>query len=193
MTLQHIPFHLDCPFREARSYVHSASLCNELTARFAPYDAMSLVLRNWMTSRVCFTPVDAPRPKSGSGHVTITRGDVTRSWELSEDTDMPVVRRDSYDEAALADPADVTEKTIHSEPKPGATVFDRLIAANKVLINKELNPGVKLIAAKVSLGRFLPNDAPFDLELASHMGTRIFKSRILSNGTSCGELVFYGE
>ncbi|WP_424986180.1 hypothetical protein [Microbulbifer sp. S227A] len=193
MTLQHAPFHLDCPFRESRSYVHSTSICNGLTDRFAPYDAFTLVLRNWMTNRVCFTPVDAPRPKSGTGHVTITRGDTARTWEISEDPDTPVNNRDSYDEAALATPSDVTGKIIHSIPVAGATVFDRLIAANKVLITSKLNPGVKLIAAKVSLNRFLPNDAAFDLELASHMGTRIFKSKIQSAGTVCGELVFYGE
>lgn len=193
MNPLHEPFFLDCPFREARTYVHSTSLCNELTNRFGRYETFTLVLRNWMSSRVCFTPVDAPRSKSGSGHVTIRMDGQTYTWEMSEDTDFPVTNHDSYDEAALADMKDVVEEQIMSRPTSDATVFDRLIAANKVLITAALNPGVKLIAAKVSLSKFLPTDAHLDLRLASHMGTRIFKTNILSDGSVCGELVFYGE
>lgn len=193
MATLHEPFFLNCAFRENRTYVHSTSLCNELTERFGHYETFNLVLKGWMTNRVRFAPVDAPRPKSGTGHVTITQDGQTYTWEMSEDIDFPVSKRDRYDEASLANVEDFIGEQIRSHPAPDATVFDRLIAANKVLITAKLNPGVKLIAAKVSLKKSLPNDALFDLELASHMGTRIFKSNILSDGSVCGELVFYGE
>ncbi|MEO9781422.1 MAG: hypothetical protein ABJH07_17750 [Sedimentitalea sp.] len=108
---------------------------------------------------------------------------------MSEDVDFPVSKHDRYEEAALAIVEDFVGEQIRSHPASNATVFDRLIAANKLLINTKLNPSVKLIAAKVDLKKFLPNDALFDLELASHMGTQIFKSNILSDGSVCGELV----
>lgn len=195
MISPHQPFFVDCPFREARNYVHSTSLCNALSDKFGHCDSFDLVLKGWMTNRVCFTPVDVVRAGHGTGHVAIRQEGRKQIWELSEDPGFPVSARDSYDEDALVDPADVADGKIASRASDTGTAsfFDRLIAANKVLINTALTPGVKLIAAKVNLGGFPPRDVEFELELASHLGTRIFKTKVLVTKEILGELVFYGE
>lgn len=195
MIAPHQPFFVDCPFREARTYVHSTSLAQALNDRFGQCDSFEMVLKDWMTNRVCFSPVAAVRPGHGTGHVAIRQEGQNQIWEMSEDPDFPVTSRDSYDEDALADPADVADRKITSRASTSGTVgfFDRLIAANKVLINTALDPGVKLIAAKISLKGFPPRDAEFELRLASHLGTRMFKTKIMMAETLIGELVFYGE
>ena len=188
-------FYADLPFRAQRDYVHSTSLCNFLSDRFPGLTRLELVLKHWMDSRVLFTPVDAVRPGEGTGYVKLQGGGHDGIYEISEDKTHPVSSRDTYDEDALVDVAalDRDAQSLTCLPGAGGSFFDRLIAANKVLINGCLDPGVKLIAAKVVTPGTPPDDPPFTLQLASHAGTRIFKSRLLIDDQPQGEVIFYGQ
>lgn len=192
--MDHVRFEIDFPFRAKRGYVHSASLANHFAARCPDCQRFEIVMKNWMDSRVVFTPVDAVQPGAGSGHVKLRRDDGTDLiWEMTEDKAHPVVSREPYDEDSLVTSASVSESRITCEPGSGGSFFDRLIAANKVLINQSLDPGVKLIAAKIATDGFPDAEATFTLELVSHAGTRIFKSRLLIDGAKTGEVIFYGQ
>jgi len=181
------------PFREHRGYVHSASLCNCLAARFPDCTRFELVLKKWMDSRVVFTPVEAVRPGQGSGHARITHGRAEVVLELSEDKDHPVGKREPYDEDALVDPAEIEGRSFTCHPRAGGSFYDRLIAANKALINDCLNPGVKLIAAKIAIAGQPSDTAVFTIDLVSNVGTRIFKSRVSMDGSEAGEIIYYGQ
>lgn len=185
-------FFADLPFRGTRAYVHSASLGNLFAQRFGRWEHFEITLKNWMTNRVWFTLVDSVRAGSGAGHVIIDLDGQRHVWEISEDPQFPVIMQEPYDEDALASPTAVTDRKIDSVPVTGASFFDRLIAANKMLINTTLDPQVKLIAAKISVDGFLDPQKPFTLELASHLGNKIFKSKILTRDTVSGEVIFYG-
>ncbi len=189
------PFYADLPFRAQRDYVHSAALCNFLSDRFPGLTRLELVLKSWMDSRVLFTLVDAVRPGEGTGYVKLQGGGHDGTYEISEDKTQPIRSREAYDEGALVDAStlDRDAQSLTCLPGAGGSFFDRLIAANKVLINGCLDPGVKLIAAKVVTPGALPDDSIFTLQLASHAGTRIFKSRLLIDGQPQGEVIFYGQ
>ena len=149
-------------------------------------------MKSWMTNRVCFTPVEAVRSGSGTGFAIVKIAGQRQIWEMSEDSEFPVTAQEPYDENALASRGDVENRCINSPPVSGASFFDRLIAANKMLINTTLDPQVKLIAAKISIEGFPHPQEPFSIELASHLGNRIFKSKIVTREKLRGEVVFYG-
>ncbi|SFH74563.1 hypothetical protein [Albimonas pacifica] len=186
------PFQVDFPFRGSRDYVHSASLCNEIDRRFPQRERLELVLRSWMRGRVAFTPLGAGERGEGAGQAKLRIGGEDRIWTLAEVPSEPGETRVPYDEDGLVAQDPVTDGRITCRPHGAGSFFDRLIAANKKLINHTLNPGVKLIAAKVVVDGAPGPDAPFTLVLASHMGVKIFKSRILIGDSPIGELVYYG-
>lgn len=189
------PFFADVPFRAKRDYVHSTSLCNALSDRFPGFSRLELVLKHWMDSRVLFTPVDAVRPGEGTGYLKIRHGDRDDLFELSQDSAYPVTDREPYDEDALvdADAVNVAERHLTCLPGAGGSFYDRMIAANKVLITRCLNPGVRLVASKVVVHDDPDALSAFTLQLTSHAGTRIFKSRLLIEDQPMGELIFYGQ
>lgn len=186
-------FFFDFPFRAHRDYVHSASICNRLAMHFKKCDRFQLVLKHWMSSRIHFTRVDAVQPGSGTGYLKIERNGFDEVWELSEDKTHPVTQHEPYDENALVVKDIVEGDRLTSRPGAGGTYFDRLIAANKVLINTNLDPKVKLIAAKVDTRGFPEANSVFTVILGSYIRTRIFKSDILIDDNKVGEVVFYGK
>jgi hypothetical protein len=186
-------FFFDFPFRAHRDYVHSASICNRLATHFQSCDRLQLVLKRWMSSRIHFTQVDAVKPGSGTGYLKIERNGSNEIWELSEDKTHPVAQHEPYDEDALVAMDIVEGNRLTSLPGAGGTFFDRLIAANKVLINTNLDPKVQLIAAKLDMRGFPEAGSTFTVKLRSNIGTRIFKSDILIDDNRVGEVVFYGQ
>lgn len=181
----------DFPFREQRSYVHSASLCNHLAQRFVGASRFELVMRRWMDSRVIFTPTSAADP-SAAGVAKIDLEGRTLLLSLGDDKAYPVLTRVPYDEDGLVKEAKLTEEGLLCEAGEGS-FFDRLIAANKAIINRRLSPGVKLIAAKIVTTGFPADDTQFRLKLESHVGTRIFKSSLWIGDVRQGEVVYYGQ
>lgn len=191
--LDHFHYEVDFPFRAQRDYVHSASLANYVAEQAPQAERFEIVLKNWMNSRVVLTPVAVVNPGEGSGHVKLRIGGRDRIWQLSEDKAHPVTARVPYDEDALVAGHVAQDHRIACVPGQGGSFFDRLIAANKALINQSLDPGVKLIAAKIVTDGFPPADSRFTLQLASHAGTRIFKSHLLIDGVKTGEVIYYGQ
>lgn len=181
----------DLPFRAQRNYVHSTTLCNLLATRFPKAERFELVLRRWMDCRVVFTPMAAPDP-TAAGMARLDMGGETLFLGLNDDKNHPVTTREPYDEDGVVREAVLNETGLTCEAGPG-TFYDRLIAANKALINRTLSPGVKLIAAKIVSPGFPADDTPFRLQLDSHVGTRIFKSGLWINERREGEVVFYGQ
>lgn len=188
-----LPEFFDFPFRASRTYVHSASLCNMIAAHLGPCEQFEVVLKHWMDSRLYFTPVPEVRAGSGSGYVRVRQDGVERTWEISEDKRFPVTSREPYDEDDLVAHARIEDRQLHCPEGSDGTFFDRLIAANKKLINIALDPGVKLIAARVMCRGGPANSTAFSLRIQSSIGTRIFKSRIEIDGEAFGEVIFYGN
>ena len=184
------PWFEDFPFREHRAYVHSTTLCNHLAHRFPGATRFELVLRRWMESRVVFTLTAAKAAVAGVAKIDL--GSQTLILGLDDDKAHPVTTRDSYDEDGIVRDAPLTEDGLICTGGAG-TFYDRLIAANKALIARQLAPGVKLIAAKIVTPGFPADDVPFRLKLDSHVGTKIFKSGLWLGDVRQGEVVFYGE
>lgn len=181
----------DFPFREHRAYVHSATLCNHLAQRFPKAARFELVLRRWMDSRVVFTPLAAV-DAAAAGIAKLDLGGQTLILGLNDDKTNPVTARIPYDEDGLVRDAELTDDGLFCAPGPGS-FFDRLIAANKAIINRKLAPGVKLIAAKIVTQGFPADDTPFRLQLESHVGTKIFKSSLWLDDARQGEVIYYGQ
>lgn len=181
----------DFSFRETRAYVHSTSLCNSLANRFAGATHFELVLRRWMDSRVVFTPVpEVDATAAGMAKIQIDGRNLILA--LTEDKTRPVTSHDGYDEDSVMCHAVINANELLCNGGPG-TFFDRLIAANKALINKSVAPGVRLIAAKVETAGFPADDTPFRLLLEGRVGTKIFKSGLWLDEMRQGEVIFYGE
>jgi hypothetical protein len=181
----------DFPFREHRAYVHSATLCNHLAQRFPTASRFELVLRRWMDSRVIFTPMQKADP-AAAGIARIDLDGRTLILGLDDDKAHPVVARVPYDEDGLVQGAELTDEGLICEAGEGS-FFDRMIAANKAVINRTLSPGVKLIATKIVTPGFPADDTVFRLKLDSHLGTRIFKSSLWFGDFRQGEVVYYGQ
>ena len=189
----------DFSFRGTRPYVHSTSICNHLQAKFGAVTQFDMTLKLWMAARVVFwtdgeadsLPPDGLSPKA---NFSFTGEDGARVYGfMTDDPAHPTLTRQPYDEDALMADATVTDRVMTCPPGAGGTITERMVAANKQLILRVLKPGVKLIASKLSFDQFLPDDATFQMRLDSHLGTRIFKSSLLSQGQKIGEFVYYGQ
>jgi len=186
-------FFLDLPYRGKRDYLHSASIANSLAERFPEATGFDLVMRGWMTNRLVFSPLAEGEMAGENGQVTIDLPEGRLRFVVTEDKAHPATERGPYDEDAVPCTLIPEYKRILVGSDPDFTFFDRVIAANKKLINGILAPGVKLIAVKIATPGFPPADADLALRLKSHVGTRIFKSAIEINGVTSGEVVFYGN
>jgi hypothetical protein len=185
-------WHVDLPFRGDRPYVHSASICNHLRQRFGTVSRLELVMREWMASRVLFAPLDEMPNAKATLRVDFPDG-APRRYGLTDDPAHPVSARVPYDELGLVANASIEGKVISVGVNPDGSFFDRLVAGNKALINRLLDPGVKLIATKVAVDGFLPDDAAFQIRLDSHLGTRIYRSSVLVDGDKVGDVIYYGQ
>lgn len=189
----------DFNFRGTRPYIHSASICNHLQTRFGAVTQFEITFKTWMAARVIFwadPEPDAPPPDglAPKGSFSFTGADGRRVFGgLTDDPAHPTLTREAYDEDALMADATRTDRVMTCPPAFNGTITERMVAANKQLILRALNPGVKLIAAKLSFARFLPDAAGFQMRLDSHLGTRIFKSSLLKDDQKIGELVYYGQ
>lgn len=186
-------FFVDFPFRGSRTYIHSTSIVNHFLNGLGPCDEFEIMLRHWMTSRVVFTVLQEGQLPGGAGHVRVMRDGRTRLWQMDEDPAFPATERDVYDEAALPVTLDVAMRNAQVGACEGSTYCDRLIAANKKLIEASLSPGVKLIAAKIRLDIPVDDTTPIEMTLTGNVGTRIFKTAIRENGRNVGEVIFYGQ
>ncbi len=186
-------FPVDFPFRGARDYVHSGSICNFWRGHAPQADGFELVLKHWMAHRLVFTPLGEGQVPAGSGHVAVTDSGRRRLYEITEDTRHPVTKREVYDEDAVPKVVDVAMRSCEVAPMAGFTFFDRVISGNKALINEILDPGVKLIAAKLTCTGFPADDARITLKLKGNVGHRVFKTAILVDGEPNGEVVYYGQ
>ena len=191
--LNSAPFSLDLPFRGARPYLHSTSIANALAPRFADADLFDLNMRGWMTHRLVFRPIEPGVVAAGSGHVILAKGPQRLRFEISEDKSHPAIAREPYDEDAVPSSLDTETGQLQVGARAGYSFFDRLIAANKVLINRTLNPGVKLIAARILSPGFPVDEEPFALKVSGAVGSKLFRSAILIGGKKQGEVLFYGE
>lgn len=183
---------MDFPLRGNRDYLHSTSVCNHLFKRLGCNQKISITFKTWMNSRVYFS-FDDTLCVPVKGNAVITGIDGTkRVLVFGDDGKHIATERVPYDEDGIVETAQFKgeEITIHSHPH--ATFTDRAIAANKKLIHTILNPGVELIASKITLIG-APPDGPFTLRIQSHVGKRIFKSALLIDGSPFGEIIFYGE
>lgn len=185
-------WHADLPFRGARTYVHSTSICNHLRQRFGALSRLELVMREWMGGRVLFAPLDEMTGAKATLRLDFADG-TSQRYGLVDDPAHPVTAREPFDEDGLVAGAPLDGKVITVAANPEGTFFDRLISANKALINRTLEPRVRLIASKIVIERFPADDQAFQLRLESHLGTRIFRSSVLSGGDKIGEVVFYGQ
>lgn len=185
-------FSVDFPFRGNRGYIHSASIANHFL-QGPPCDSFEIVLRQWMSSRVVFTLLAGGAQPEGTGHIRLVQGGRVRQWQMDEDKGFPTRDRVPYDEDAPPVLLDVAARSARCGPFAGVTWSDRLIAANKKLINAVLSPGVRLIATKISLNAPVGDLDPVGLRLTGNVGTRIFRSAILEGEARTGELVFYGQ
>lgn len=187
------PFYLDVSYRGGRNYVHSTSIANALATRFPDATSFELLLRKLMTHRLEFQPASDTKATAGGGHAFIVTPERNLRFEITEDHSVPVHGRDRYDEDAVPLRFDSTQRRVDVGPVRDFTFFDRLVAANKTLINRALDPGVKLLAVKLATPGFPADDAEFAVEIDSHVGKRIFKSTIWLDGEKNGEVVFYGQ
>jgi hypothetical protein len=191
-------FH-DFDFRGARPYIHSASICNYLQAHFGAITDLDITFKVWMAARVVFWTGGAedgtsPDGRAAKGNFRCMTPDGREvAGFFADDPDHPTLTRLPYDEDGLVSTATVEAGLLDCPPGEAGSFTDRMIAANKLLINRMLNPGVKLIAARLKLDRFPPDDSAFRLRLDSHLGTRIFKSSLLSDGQKTGEIGYYGQ
>lgn len=186
-------FSVDFPFRGSRTYIHSTSIVNHFLNGLGPCDGFEIMLRHWMTSRVVFTALQDGQSPGGTGHVRVLRDGRTRLWQMDEDTAFPATGRDVYDEDAPPVALDVARRSAHVGACDGSSYCDRLIAANKKLIEASLSPGVKLIAAKIRLDVPVEDTTPIEMTLTGNVGTRIFRTAIRENGQNVGEVIFYGQ
>ncbi len=145
-----------------------------------------------MDSRVVFTPVDVLE-NTENGYVRVGGKGTNTLFTFAQDKAHPVQTRNDYDESSLIVCSEISDKTLTCLPTGEGSFFDRLIAANKVLINTVCQPNVKLVASKITTRGFWQDNINFQLVLAGHVGTRIFKTRILVDQKYSGEVVFYGE
>lgn len=185
-------WHADLPFRGSRTYVHSTSILNHLRPRFGTATRVELVLRDWMAGRILFAPVEELPGAKGTLRLSFPDG-ASRRYGLLDDPAHPVTTREPFDEDGLVAGAPLHDQVMTVDVRADGTFFDRLISANKSLIQRCLDPAVRLIASKIVLDGFPPDDRPFQLRLDSHLGTRIFRSSVLVGGEKIGEVVFYGQ
>ena len=188
-------WHVDLPFRGARDYVHSTSISNYICGLEDGdwLSEFSITLRDWMTGRLYFGPEkDLPVEVKG-GIVLVTKEGARFDIAFGDDPSHRVDRREPYDEAAVIAETTFSEDNRLTVPHTGEmSIFDRAIAANKHLIETALSPGVKLIASKISLNPVI-NPRDFTLILSSHVGHRLFKTRIEADDVKIGDIVFYGK
>lgn len=184
-------WHVDLPFRGPRPYVHSAAICNHLRDRFGSVDRFEITFKTWMAARVVFAPVG--ELADAKGQMRIDRGGETQRYAFTDDPAHPVEARVPYDEEGLVADAAIDGAVIAVAAGGPGSAFDRIVAANKVLINRRLDPQVKLIASKIVTTGFPADDRAFQLRLDSHLGTRIFRSALLLDGEKQGEIIFYGQ
>lgn len=185
-------WHADLPFRGTRAYVHSTSICNHLRGRFDTMSRLELVMREWMDARVLFAPLDEVPGAKATLRLDFADG-TSQRYGLVDDPAHPVTAREPFDEDGLVAGAPLEDRVITVAANPDGTFFDRLISANKALINRTLQTGGRLIASKIVIERFPADDQPFQVRLDSHLGTRIFRSSVLRGGDKIGEVVFYGQ
>lgn len=185
-------WYADLPFRGSRAYVHSASICNHVRERFGTASRFELVMREWMANRVLFAPADEMPASKATLRIDHADGSSQR-YGLTDDPDHPIAERVPYDEEGLVAGAMIENRVISVAAGRAGSFFDRMVAANKVVINQSLDPGVKLIAAKIVLDGFPQDDHSFQVRLDSHLGTRIFRSSVLIDGGKIGDVVYYGQ
>lgn len=185
-------WHADLPFRGTRTYVQSASICNHLRQRFGPVSRFDLVMREWMAARLVFAPLDEVPAAKATLRIDRTDG-LARVYGIVDDPTHPVAAREPYDEDGLVAGAPLSDRVITAAVNRDGTFFDRLISANKAVINRTLDPGVKLIATSINLDRFPSDDCEFQVRLDSSLGTRLFRSSVLIDGSKIGSLVYYGQ
>ena len=185
-------WHADLPFRGSRTYVHSTSICNHLRDRFEDAHRFELVMRDWMAGRVLFTPVEEVEKPKATLAIELADGSAYR-YALTDDPAHPVTAREPFDEDGLVGSAPIVDGVMTIAPDPDHTAIDRLVSGNKALINRTLDPGVRLIASKIALDGFPADGDEIQLRLESHLGTRIFRTAVSAGGKQIGQVVFYGQ
>lgn len=189
----------DFEFRGNRQYIHSASICNHLQRRFGSVKRFDINFRSWMKARVVFWTGNPPVMTSPDGLVAkgdfqfISLDGTEVRGCFSEDSVHPTLSRLPWDEDGLVFDATVVGNIIFCPAREQGSFVDRIIAANKKLINSTLNPGVKLVASRLKLDFFPPDDVEFQLRLDSHLGHRMFKSSLLIGSNKEGEVLYYGQ
>lgn len=151
----------------------------------------AVTMKQWMNGRVHFAPKGALEfPIKGNIIVTLSDGS-QRQIDFGDDPTVLISQRTPYDEDAIVRRANVLKDRIIVPTDAPGSFFDKIIAANKKLINTIINPNVKLVASKICIKTMMRPDT-FSIQMDSHLGIRIFKSSIYDSCEKIGEVVFYG-
>jgi hypothetical protein len=188
-----LPISVDVPLRERRSYLHSTNLFDFLVARTGATHDLSLVFRRKIE---CEAEAIAMPEGGGAEYPALfsgRSGQARVSLAIMEKTPLrPMLRREPYNEDAVAGGSLISGKEIVSETGNGASAIERIVSLNKRLLTHEIDGRKTLVFSRLHLKSLPDAAARLRILLKSRLGLTLFRSAILSNDTEIGEIVFYG-
>ncbi len=185
-------FELDIPFKGARQYVHASDIFNELVALTKWRGGVSLHFHRPI--RCSIEAAELAAGESGSGPDALFwygPADRRRCLALRGNPERPVTARRPYDEALVVADAVMDPPWIRSAGPGNASFIERVLALNKVLLNRQFSvAGGRWWFARLDLDRVPENAVRIELLSRRALGARMTKSHIVVDGLTLGSVFF---
>jgi hypothetical protein len=178
---------LDLPLKGERPYLHSTSILAELIRIFTLTGAVKLEVRQ-MTYKPIFIDADDPERPDRAGRFAFKKGDNWVSYGLYLDNTRAITSRIPSNEPEILANSDIGEDAASCPIGAPANFLDTIVALNKVLVGRHSN-GKKSIFSAIELAE-VPGTGTIGVHLTKKLGSRLFVSDILWNGTKVGTLTF---
>jgi hypothetical protein len=179
----------DIPLKGERTYLQSADILHALIGRLGVAGPLRLEFRQMIHHPIFVDADDADNP-CRAGRFSFEDDGAWRAYGIFFDPSRSIAARSPNNEAEI-----LAASTIASEADTASAVIgapanfiETIVALNKVLVAR-YSKGKKAIFSAIKLDA-VPDAGTVGVTLVKRMGSKIFVSDVLWNGTKRGELTF---
>ena len=180
---------LDLPFKGGRDHLHATDLFDALVGLTGAKAGLSLRIQRMMRTSVAATPMDQlSHRRDATAFFQWSDGSDRRTLAVCEDG-RSVERRVPYDEDDVTASSKLEGSTIHLQPSPRYSFIERVVAHQKLLLNRTIAQ-IPWLFSRIEIGLVPSAEAELSLTLADRVGIRLVRSDITEAGGKIGSICF---
>lgn len=180
---------LDLPFKGERDYLHATDLFDALLGLTGAREGLSLRIQSMMRTGVAAIPLDQlSHRRDAKAFFQWSDGADRRTLALCEDG-RSVDRRVPYNEDEITASSKLEGSTVHLQPNPRYSFIERVVAHQKLLLNRTVAE-IPWLFARIEVDMVPSAQGELSITLADRMGTRLVRSEINDAGGRIGSICF---